>query len=114
MAPLRYDLRIRQGQTWSLAVPVKNPDETTADLTGYTATAQVRDGYASGTALHTWSIGAGNLTLGAGQITLTVSPATSAAWAWRRGRWDLELTAPSGTVTALVTGSVLIDPEITR
>lgn len=113
MAPLRYDLRIRQGATWSVTVPVLAADGTAVNPTGYTAKAQVRDGYAAATALYEWSATAGNLTLGAEGITLSVPPATSAAWTWRLGRWDLELTAPSGTVTPLVEGSVIVDPEIT-
>lgn len=111
--PLRADLRIRQGATWSVTVPVLAADNTPANLSGYTAKAQVRDGYTAETALYEWTVAAGNLTLGSGQIVLSVPAATSAAWTWRLGRWDLELTAPNGDVTPLIEGSVLVDPEIT-
>lgn len=112
---LRYDLRIPQGTTWQVTVPVLTADNTPVDLAGYTARAQVRDGYAGATALHEWTVAAGNMTLGSGQVTLSVPAATSAAWTWRFARWDLELTNPGGVViTRLVEGSVLVDPEITR
>lgn len=112
--PLRADLRIRQGATWSVTVPVLAADNTPANLSGYTSKAQVREGYAaSGTPLYEWTVAAGNMTIGVGQIVLSVPAATSAAWTWRLARWDLELTAPNGAVTPLVEGSVIVDPEIT-
>jgi hypothetical protein len=47
-------------------------------------------------------------------VRLTIPAATSAAWAWRLARFDIELTAPNTTVTRLVEGAVVVYPEITR
>jgi hypothetical protein len=110
---LNYDLRIPQGVTWSVSVPVLAADNTpVSNLAGYSAKAQVRDD--AGDVLHEWSVAAGNMTLGSGEVVLEVSPATSAGWAWRFARFDLELTDPFGDVTRLVKGSVFVDAEVTR
>jgi hypothetical protein len=54
------------------------------------------------------------LTLSGTAVTLRIPAATSAAWTFSLGRYDVELTAPDGTVTRLVEGSVVVRPEITR
>ena len=108
----RYDLSIRQGEDWSVTVPVLAADDTPLALLGYTAAAQIRDPYAAAGAdpLHEWTAPT-DLDLSDGEITLEVSAAPSAAWEWTFGRWALELTTPAGTVVRLVEGAVLVDPE---
>lgn len=112
---LRYDLHLNQGETFRLDIPVLDDAGAPVDITGMTARAQVRARRADTTAVHEWSTTAGNLTLASNNITLNVPAATSAAWAWRLGYWDLELTEPAtSTTTRLVEGAVVVSPEITR
>ena len=110
---LRADLHIPQGKTWSSTIPVRNADNTLTDLTGYTAKIQARDFYDPDALLYEWSTTAGNLTLGTGQAVLSVAAATSSAWTWTFGRWDLKLTSPSGTVPPLIAGFVFVEPQTT-
>jgi hypothetical protein len=46
-------------------------------------------------------------------ITLTISATDTAAFAWKKGVYDLELVSASGVVTALLTGSVTVTKEVT-
>lgn len=46
-------------------------------------------------------------------ITLTISAADTAAMAWKKGVYDLEMVSPTGVVTALLTGNVAVTKEVT-
>lgn len=110
---LRTDeLTIPQGVTWGRTYPVTSPD-----LTGYTGRAQVRTSKASGTVLHEWSTTNGDLIIDpvAKTVTLKVAPATSTAWTWTDGVFDVLLTSgDSNTVLQLVQGTVTVDQTVTR
>jgi len=112
---LHYDLRINQGESLRLAIPVLDDNGSGVTVTGMTARAQIRSWDSSDTVLHEWSTTAGNLSLAGSQVILTVDPATSSAWTFRTGAWDLELVNPAlSTTTRLVEGLVVVEPEITR
>ena len=112
----RYDLEIKQGATLSLTATWRDSAGTAVNLGGYTARAQVRETYASSSAIISLTDTAG-ITLGgaAGTITLTVSATTTAAltapWA---GVWDLELVSGGGVVTRLLEGAATVTPEVSR
>jgi hypothetical protein len=105
---LKYDLIVEQGADYQVTFPVLGLDAG-GTLAGWTATGQIRAGYTSSTVLHTLA-----LTLTGTNVVLRVPAATSSAWAFSLGRYDVELTAPDGAVTRLVEGSVVVRPEITR
>lgn len=111
---LRFDLRINQGETFELAVPVLDDDGAPVSLAGFTARGQIRSHAASPTVLYEWSTANGNVNFDVNAVVLTVSAATSSLWTFRTGRWDLELVATDGTVTRLVEGHVIAHPEVTR
>lgn len=108
MPALRYDLIVDQGSDYDRTIPVLGlPAGDT--LAGWTAAGQIRGGYTSTTVLYTLA-----LTLVGTDVVLHIPAATSAAWTWRLGKYDVELTAPDGTVTRFVEGSVVVRAEITR
>lgn len=109
-------LEIPQGTTWSWSTAVTNAYGDPVDLrTGYEARAEVRARPSSPVVLYTWSSAAANLDLTAdGQVILTVEPAESSAWTWRKGVFDLELTDPDGVVVRLASGVVVVTREVTR
>jgi hypothetical protein len=109
MPALKYDLIVDQGADYAVTFPVLDGAGQPVDVTGWSASGQIRAGYASATVLHTLAP-----TLGSGGLALRIPAATSAAWAFRLGRYDIELVAPDATVTRLVEGSVVVRPEITR
>lgn len=111
---LRFDLRINQGETFRVAIPVLNENGGVADLTGMTARAQVRSYAAAPTVLHEWTTTNAGLAFDVDEVVLTVPAATSSAWSWRTAAWDLELVDTDGNVTRLVEGHVVVHPEVTR
>lgn len=46
-------------------------------------------------------------------ITLTISAADTAAIAWTKGVYDLEMVSPTGVVTAILSGKVTVTKEVT-
>lgn len=114
---LRYNLHINQGETWQLTIPAL-PDTGAPPgnpLPSHTGRAQIRADPAAAVVLHEWSTTGGNLTITDDSVILTLPAATSSAWTWRRGVWDLELTDPgNGGTTRLAHGWVYVTPEITR
>lgn len=111
---LRYDLRVNQGETFRLSVPVLDDNGAPISLSGMAARGQIRRSTASTDVLYEWSVAAGNLTFDTNHVVLTIPAATSSAWLWRNAAWDLELTDLNGDVTRLTEGVVLVQPEITR
>lgn len=49
-----------------------------------------------------------------GAITIGADAETTAAWAWRKAKWDLEVVSPTGVVVRLDWGTVILKPEVTR
>jgi hypothetical protein len=114
--PIVADLVIEQGTTWSVRWVVSDPDTgVPLNVSGWTVRSQVRDPIESDVVLHEWSTAGGTITADAsGNVTLLVAPATSSAWAWVRGRYDVELISPQSEVTRLAQGRVRVSHEVTR
>lgn len=100
----------RQTFTWQTGSP-----SVPVDLTGYSAHMQVRDAPGTLPVLLDLSTANGGIVLGgtAGTVTLYASATTTAALAWSKGRFDLDLTAPNGDVIRLLQGGVVVSPEVT-
>jgi hypothetical protein len=111
---LEYPLRINQGETFQVAVPVLDEQGNPASVSGMTARGQIRAHPTSLAVLYEWSQAAGNLAFDGNDVVLTVPAATSAAWTWQLARYSLELTASDGDITRLVEGFVILSPEVTR
>jgi len=101
-------LRIKQGTTWSRSWPITQ-DGLPVNFTGWSARGQVRATAESEIVLHEW-IGE----LADSTLTISHDPADSAAWEWRTGVYDIELTDPDGRVARIAEGRVMIIPEVTR
>lgn len=110
MGAARYTIRIEQGATWRTTLTLAD-----TDLTGYTARMQARADITETDTLLDLSTGSGISIDGpAGQITLELADEQTAALDWTEGVYDLEIVAPSGDVTRLLKGPILVDPEVTR
>ena len=109
-----YDITINQGATYQLVV-TWNVSGSPVDLTGYTAALQARYNVDASTTFISLTSGSG-LTLGGalGTITVDLTAAQTAALTCFYGVYDLELTAPDGTVTRLLQGTVTVSKEVTR
>jgi hypothetical protein len=121
---IKYDLLIDQGATytktftWYLPPPTPNPTKLThgdpKDLTGYTGELQIREDLEDALPKITLSSANGGVIISGGAISLRIEASDTAAFNFSNGVYDLELTAPDGTVTRLVEGKVKVSPNVTR
>jgi zona occludens toxin (predicted ATPase) len=116
MAAAQYDFEIEQGATLLKPIVWKDSTGAAVNLTGYTAKMQVRQSTSSDEVLLELSNTNGKLTITplTGTVTMVFSAATTADIDWKRGKYDLELTAADGTVTRLIEGEITVSREITR
>jgi hypothetical protein len=87
---------------------------TPKDITGYTARMTVRDRI-GGTALAELTSAADEIIIDATNftITLVLLPAVTAAFAWTKGVYDLEMVSPTGRVTRILAGNITLVKEST-
>lgn len=106
------DLELYQGDDWAATVWVFLPDNTPADLTGYTGKAQIRTGPADQApdvaATFTVTVVPPN------QVSLYLPHAQSVLASGFNYVWDLQLTSAAGEITTVLTGEVSVDLEVTR
>lgn len=107
---IKANLVIDQGSTFSAAIDLTDTDDNAYDLTQYTVAAQMRKNYTSSSAVTFTADHTG----ANGKITLTLLPATTATLEPGRYLYDVEITAPNGTITRVVEGIVTVTPGITR
>jgi len=129
MAAGRYLFTIEQGATTDLLLEYKDSNGSPVDLSGYTASMQIRPSvdstttYLSITSV-TASDGTGlNLTPQSGSVTLPttsgsiglfISAVSSSALTFSEGVYDIELQSSTGIVTRLLEGIVKLSKEVTR
>lgn len=113
--PLKFEqgATFNEPYTWKAGPP---KGAVPVDLTGCTARAQVRPEISSPIVLLELTTENGGIELGGitGTIRLRVSAATTAAFDWDAGEYDLEIVFPDGTVVRRMAGSVSVSPEVTR
>jgi hypothetical protein len=116
MPAAKYDFTIEQGATFSLGFAWKSDDGIAVDLTGYTARMQVRQSVGSPDVLLDATTENGLLSIDeeTGRVNISLPASVTTAMTWRRGRYDIEVEAPDGTVTRLVEGSAIVSREVTR
>lgn len=112
----RYNMVCDQGTTFTLTFTIKT-DGTPWSLVGnYTAKMQVRSFLNADTVLVELNTTNGRITFGAsGQVTLTLSAATTTDIIAGRHTYDLEFTnTGDGTVTRILEGKFVVRGEVTR
>lgn len=117
MAAFKLPLTILQGETYSHPMVWKAGEPAVpVDITGCSARMQVRSIVDSAVVLLELTSDNGGIELGTtdGAITLKMTAAATAALAWPRGVYDLEVVHTDGTVRRLLEGSVKVRPEVTR
>lgn len=116
MAAAQYDFEIEQGATAIWPFVWKDSTGAPVNLTGYTARMQVRQSTSATDVLLSATTENGKLLIDPllGKTTLGLSATETAALAWRKGKYDLELVSPAGVVTRLLYGVITVSPEVTR
>lgn len=108
------NLHINQASDFSTTVTlyVSDNPEVVMDLTGYTASAQIRKSYDSCiyTDMTTEFISPRTL----GQITVSLTNDQTTSLDWGRYVWDLVITDSDGIKTRVVEGLAIIEPSVTR
>lgn len=112
----RYNMVCDQGSTFSLIFTIKT-DGVPWNLVGnYTAKMQVRSFLNADTVLVELTTANSRITFGAsGQVTLSLTAATTTDLIAGRHTYDLELTQTStSTVTRVLEGKFVVRGEVTR
>lgn len=81
------------------------------NLTGYSATGQVRKTFSSSTVAATFTTA---LAAGTGQVTLTLTDVATAAMTSGRYVYDILLTDSSGDKTRILEGHATVTPSVSR
>jgi hypothetical protein len=109
--PADQDLTITRGDTETLVVISTTDGSTPIDITSRTYRAQIRSQQDSTTIKASFTCA---VTSGAsGQVTCTLSAASSAALSAGLYFWDLEESA-SGIISTILSGNVTVLADVTR
>jgi hypothetical protein len=105
--PTAVNLAVYQGDDLYLDLAVTNAGQP-ADLTGYTAAAQIRATPVDTTILATFSV-----TIAASTVHLHLAH-TDARNLTGQAVWDCQLTDPTGNISTIAAGSVAVTADVTR
>ena len=106
------NLQLYQGDDYSGTVTVSSPGvDPTQVLNGYTAMAQIRQDIANQAPSILVTIGT---QVSSPFVYLTIPHAQTETLPIGVLRWDLQVTSPAGVVTTLLSGVVVVNPEVTR
>jgi len=112
----KVNIKIKKGSTYIHTFTYVNSAGVAIDLTGYTARMQIRETIENVATVYS-GVSGGDITMGgvAGTVTLSIPAATTAAWVFASGVYDIEIESPAGIVIGLVGVSrVTVTPEVTR
>ena len=107
---IKANLFIDQGATYATKLVLNDPNGSPVDLTGYSATSQIRKHYTSSNAV-SFSV---SLTPDTGAVVLSLSANSTANLVAGRYVYDVELTDPAGRISRIIEGIVTISPNVTR
>lgn len=108
------EITIEQGASFSTTVNVEDAYYNPVNLTGYSASSQMRKSYYSGTAYRITATVTGNSN---GEITMSMTSANTASLTPGRYVYDLIIddnVVGSNTITRVVEGIVTVLPSVTR
>ena len=107
------DLIIEQGATFYRKIAMTDSDGVVVDLTGASASMQIRADYGGEIIADSTSNITLTITEASGFIEVTIAPTVTAAISYREGKYDVEVTYASGTVERILQGDVVICREVT-
>lgn len=112
-APSRHDMKIYQGETWTVSMQILDINEDPVDFTGYTAGFAIRNRPGDPDSHVVLTSGSG-ITIDApnGKISLALTPAQTSVLAFSQAAYDLYVKAAGGTVTYLLYGDIELIPRV--
>jgi hypothetical protein len=110
------DFTIEQGATFRRVLTWQDPNNTPINLTGYTARMHCREHVSATASFLELTNANSRISINgvAGQLTLLVDAATTAALTANSGVYDLEVESADGEVTRLLQGNLIIERNVTR
>ncbi len=109
--PANQDIAIYQGDDWTSVVTVYvEGTSTPADIAGYTAEAQIRRAVADEDDEVVVEI---TTVVSSPQINLSIPHSVTETLSGRYV-WDLQITSPTGGITTICRGKVVVTAEVTR
>ena len=108
-----YNFTIQQGSSWSRLMVLKI-SAVVVDLSTYLARMTIRRTYGSAAILSLTSGAGGGIVLAATSpnITVTMTPAQTAALDFEYAIYDLEIESASGTIDTLLIGRVTLRKQV--
>lgn len=105
------NLFIDQGTDFSVTVDVTGADGEVLNLSGYSASAQIRKTYTSSSTAAEFATSIAEAT---GQVTLSLTDTQTSALSGGRYVYDMNITSGGGQTTRVVEGQAIITPGVTR
>jgi hypothetical protein len=105
------EINIEQYATFSTTVNVEDTQGSSVNLSGYTASSQIRKSYYSSSANNLVAVITGTAN---GEITLSMTANNTANLTPGRYLYDLVITAPTGVKTRVVEGIVNVLAGVTQ
>ena len=102
---------IDQGTDFTVQVDCTDTAGDVLNLTGFTATAQIRKTYGSSSAAATFTCSHNGV---GGQVTMTLTDTVTTALEAGRYVYDLMVTDGSGSKSRIVEGQATVTPGVTR
>lgn len=108
--PARANIDIYQSDSFTLGVQVRNSNGTPADITGYTAIAQIRRASADADPVIAAEF---TCAVTSPLVNISLTPEQTRTL---RGQyvWDLQITSPAEVVTTILAGRVRVTAEVSR
>jgi len=105
------NIYIDQGTDYSITVDVTDSAGDILNLSGYTASAQIRKTYSSSTVSETFSTSIAEAT---GQVTLSLTDTQTSGLSSGRYVYDLNITSSGGSTSRVIEGQAIVTPGVTR
>ena len=105
------NIYIDQGTDYSITVDVTDSAGDVLNLSGYTASAQIRKTYSSSTVSETFSTSIAEAT---GQVTLSLTDTQTSGLSSGRYVYDLNITSSGGNTSRVIEGQAIVTPGVTR
>ena len=111
MASQKLNLTVDQGTDFSETLIAKNADGTVQDVTGFSASGQIRKSYTSDTATN-FTVSFGDVAKG--EVIISLARAQTSSLPASRYVYDVELTSAANKRSRLAEGQVTVTQEVTR
>lgn len=110
-----YNTTIDQGSVWSVVLVYTDSNDVPVNLTGYTASMQLRQNYNSETADLTLTTANGGITIVGATGTITINATAQQTGSLTAGFYvyDLELTS-GANISRLIQGQLTVAEQVTR